>query len=203
MEQFVLVRHGETAWNSDNRIQGSVDIPLSDKGRMQAESLACYMDENGFTFDLTFCSDLKRSRNTAEILCERLKLAPPVADPLLREINCGRWESRAIEDLKSHEGDLYFKWLDDAAFRVPEGERILDVRARVEEFFRQRAGVLQEARRVLVVGHGILNRMVLAVLMGLDSQAARYFSQENTALNIFEWIGPRKYCTLWNGKPHL
>jgi len=82
MTEFLLVRHGETDWNAEGRLQGHTDRPLSDYGRKQARRLA---DElAGSDIDAIYASDLARARETAEIVGARLHL-PVVLEPDLRE----------------------------------------------------------------------------------------------------------------------
>ena len=89
MTELLLVRHGETDWNADGRLQGHTDRPLSDFGREQARRLA---DEiAGEQFDAVYASDLARARETAEIVAERLQLTV-VLDADLREKDWGNWE---------------------------------------------------------------------------------------------------------------
>jgi len=86
---LLLVRHGETDWNADGRLQGQTDRPLSDFGRRQARQLA---DElAGEELEAIYASDLSRARETAEIIGDRLGLAT-VLDPDLREKDWGTWE---------------------------------------------------------------------------------------------------------------
>jgi broad specificity phosphatase PhoE len=85
----LLIRHGETDWNADGRLQGQTDRPLSDFGRRQARQLA---DElHAEKFEAIYSSDLTRARETAEIVGERVGLAVAL-DPDLREKDWGSWE---------------------------------------------------------------------------------------------------------------
>jgi broad specificity phosphatase PhoE len=86
---LLLVRHGETDWNAEGRLQGHTDQPLNDYGRRQARALADRLAGNDIA--AIYTSDLSRARETAEILAERLAL-PVVTDPDLRERNWGNWE---------------------------------------------------------------------------------------------------------------
>jgi broad specificity phosphatase PhoE len=87
--ELLLVRHGETDWNAEGRLQGHTDRPLNEYGRRQAQRLA---DElAGEELEAIYSSDLARARETAEIVGERLGL-PVVLDPDLREKNWGTWE---------------------------------------------------------------------------------------------------------------
>jgi broad specificity phosphatase PhoE len=86
---LLLVRHGETDWNAEGRLQGQTDRPLSDFGRRQAEQLAAELE--GEELEAIYSSDLARASETAEIVGKRLGL-PVVLDPDLREKNWGTWE---------------------------------------------------------------------------------------------------------------
>jgi len=86
---LLLVRHGETDWNADGRLQGQTDRPLSDFGRNQARRLAGELESE--EIDAIYSSDLSRARETAEIVGERLGL-PVALDPDLREKDWGNWE---------------------------------------------------------------------------------------------------------------
>ena len=89
MSTLLLVRHGETDWNADGRLQGQTDRPLSDFGRRQARQLAEELADE--EFEAIYASDLSRARETAEIVGERVGV-PVVLDPELREKNWGTWE---------------------------------------------------------------------------------------------------------------
>ena len=89
MTTLLLVRHGETDWNAEGRLQGHTDRPLSEFGRRQAQGLAHELAAEDF--DAIYASDLARARETAEIVGEHLRL-PVILDPDLREKNWGTWE---------------------------------------------------------------------------------------------------------------
>ena len=89
MATLLLVRHGETDWNAEGRLQGHTDRPLNDYGRRQARTLAEQLAAE--QVDAIYASDLARARETAEIVGEQLHL-PVVLDPDLREKDWGNWE---------------------------------------------------------------------------------------------------------------
>jgi len=89
MTTLLLVRHGETDWNAEGKLQGHTDRPLNDFGRRQARALADRLA--GEEIEALYASDLVRARETAEILGAKLGL-PVVVDPDLREKNWGSWE---------------------------------------------------------------------------------------------------------------
>jgi broad specificity phosphatase PhoE len=147
--RLLLVRHGETDWNADGRLQGQTDRPLSDFGRRQARQLA--EELAGEPLDAIYSSDLARARETAEIVGERLGL-PIVLDPDLREKDWGTWEG-----LTAVERDrVEFAGESTEAHQ----ERILHALRRISERHPPDVGVL-------VVTHGGSMRRVQTATLGV------------------------------------
>jgi broad specificity phosphatase PhoE len=145
---LLLVRHGETDWNADGRLQGQTDRPLSDYGRRQARQLATELA--GEELDAIHASDLSRARETAEIVGAQLGLAV-VLDADLREKDWGTWEG-----LTAVERDR----VEFAGESTEEHrERVLGALGRIAE--------LHPAGRVLVVTHGGSIRRVQTAALGL------------------------------------
>jgi broad specificity phosphatase PhoE len=145
---LLLVRHGETDWNADGRLQGHTDRPLSDFGRRQARRLAEELAEE--KLDAIYASDLSRARETAEIVGQRLGLAV-VLDPDLREKDWGSWEG-----LSAVERDrVEFAGESTEAHK----DRVLGALKRIAE--RHPGG------RVLVVTHGGSMRRVQTAALGM------------------------------------
>ena len=149
MTTLLLVRHGETDWNADGRLQGHTDRPLSDHGRRQAQQLAEQLE--GEQIEAIYSSDLARARETAEIVGGRLGL-PVELDPDLREKDWGTWEGlTAVErDRTEFVGES-----TDA-----HQQRILAALRRISERHPGDA-------RVLVVTHGGSMRRVQVAAMGM------------------------------------
>jgi broad specificity phosphatase PhoE len=146
---LLLVRHGETDWNADGRLQGQTDRPLSEYGRGQARQLA--EDLEGEGLDAIYSSDLSRARETAEIVGERLGL-PVELEPDLREKDWGTWEG-----LTAVERDrIEFVGESTQAHQ----ERMLRALRRIAE---RHPG----EGRVLVVTHGGSMRRVQTAALGL------------------------------------
>ena len=154
MTTLLLVRHGETDWNADGRLQGHTDRPLSDYGRRQARELGDQLKEEGSrarSSRRSTPSDLARARETAEIVGGRLGL-PVVLDPDLREKDWGTWEG-----LTAVERDrVEFVGESTEAHQ----ERMLRALRRIAE---RHPG----DRRVLVVTHGGSMRRVQTAAMGM------------------------------------
>ena len=151
MTTLLLVRHGETDWNADGRLQGHTDRPLSDYGRRQARELAGQLEDEGEELEAIYSSDLARARETAEIVAGRLGL-PVVLDADLREKDWGTWEG-----LTAVERDRV-EFVGESA--EAHQERILRALRRIAE---RHPG----DRRVLVVTHGGSMRRVQTAAMGM------------------------------------
>jgi 2,3-bisphosphoglycerate-dependent phosphoglycerate mutase len=149
MTTLLLVRHGETDWNADGRLQGHTDRPLSDFGRRQAQQLATELE--GEELEAIYSSDLARARETAEIVGERLGL-PVALDRDLREKDWGNWEG-----LTAVERDrVEFVGESTEAHQ----QRMLRALQRISERH-PRDG------RILVVTHGGSMRRVQTAAMGM------------------------------------
>ena len=148
MTELLLVRHGETDWNAEGKLQGHTDRPLNDYGRRQAKALADRFA--GDSIDAVYASDLSRARETAEILGEKLGL-PVVVDPDLREKNWGNWEG-LTSDERLH---IEFEGETSEAHR----DRTLNAVQRIVE--RHPDG------RVVVVTHGGSLRRIQAAVSGV------------------------------------
>lgn len=154
MTLITLVRHGQTDWNFDRRIQGSTDIPLNDMGRAQAREAGRALHEEARGDTIVVASDLARARETAEIIARELGLEAPRLYPELRERAYGEAEGMMIDDVP-----LRFGSIDRNA--IPGAELSADLRARGVRALRvvardARAGIAPHATHVIAVSHGAL-----------------------------------------------
>lgn len=157
MKRLLLVRHGETVWNSERRLQGQEDIPLSARGIEQARSLAPVV--RAFAPATVVASDLKRAHQTAEALgYGACKL-----DERLREAHLGAWVGLRAADLLREEPASYLAWRE-GTLTPPEGESFEQLQVRTLAVLQD---VLREPGPVLVVTHGGVVRAALAQLLGL------------------------------------
>jgi broad specificity phosphatase PhoE len=163
---LILIRHGETDWNRDRRIQGSTDIPLNDTGRRQAKDAAAALrDRLDHTVTPTIVSsDLSRARETAAIIADDLGLAAPLAYPGLRERSYG--EAEGID------ADEFFRrWGDWHAAAVPGAEPrpqllVRGIAALVEAVRVHRLATAPSSASLLVVTHGAMIREILGHASG-------------------------------------
>lgn len=139
---LILIRHGETDWNTEGRFQGHSDTPLNREGVLQAHRLAKRLRHE--TVDLIYSSPLRRALKTAQIVAGRLKI-PVHTDWRLRELNLGRWEGLLAEEIDAAYPDIFQRWYTAPWTVTPPGGESLDqlterVHAAVDEIASRHRG---------------------------------------------------------------
>ncbi len=167
MISVALVRHGETAWNGERRLQGQKDIALSAVGREQARGLAAALE--AVAPDRVVVSGLRRTAETARAL----GLAPDAHDGRLDEASLGEWEGRYSADIRDESPEEYAAWRA-GRLTPPGGESFEQLTRRVTEgLFAAVADCTQAGGKALaIVTHGGPVRAMLADLVGLDPARA-------------------------------
>ena len=201
MAQIYIARHGETEWNAQGRIQGHTDIALTDRGRRQAAALARRLA--GVAFAAAYCSDLSRTRETAQILLGE-RAAPLYATPQLREYHKGVFEGLTVGEYAERYPDLYRASLvKDLDFAPPGGETIRQASARMAQFTAELLSSHAAEDAVLVVGHGGSLRAVIVALLSLPPEANWKFIMDNCALSVAHTYPDNAVLHLYNDTSHL
>jgi glucosyl-3-phosphoglycerate phosphatase len=166
--RLVLLRHGQTEWNLDGRMQGHMDTDLTEVGRSQAK---CAARELAVREPIAIVSsDLRRARQTAEILAaECASPVPLTADPRLRETGLGQWEGLTHADVDAGWPGARTRWRLDPTMTPPGGENKVAVARRARPVV---AELLERHpqwsdRPVVLVAHGGLIAALTASLLGL------------------------------------
>lgn len=160
--RIILARHGQTDWNVLLKYQGRTDIDLNDKGRAQAKILAKYLSEHESPIEAIYCSDLSRSRETAEIIGEILGIAPAL-DSRFREIHFGAWEGLTYPEVGEKYPQALNEWLiNPLGAKIPDGELIQAAANRSVEGVRDIAS--KHKGTVVIVSHGGLIKTLLSHL---------------------------------------
>jgi len=200
--RFLLVRHGESTYNAEGRIQGQQDAPLSARGWQQAERIGERL--RSYAFDACYASDLSRAADTARAIMRHHPDVPLAFTTLLREIKFGIFEGRIMPEIAEMYPEEYAQWIEDRHNFVPSGaEGWHDLYERAGHAFRW----LQDQGHggtVLVVAHGaILNSFLSQFLHLGHDEGSRRFHFDNTALAVVEDkpFGPR--LLLANDTSHL
>ncbi|MBL4901590.1 histidine phosphatase family protein [Desulfocapsa sp. AH-315-G09] len=160
-EQMVLalLRHGESIWNEEGRIQGQKDSPLSGKGRKQAHNWGKFLRNH--TIDLIIASDLGRVRETVAIIQQLCHSIPVEWQRDLREQSWGKWEGKTFQDLKGEQADELARQIRAGwDFRPPEGESRKEVLQRALAVMQN---ILQTypKKRILIISHeGVIKSLI-------------------------------------------
>jgi len=171
MPTLVLVRHGQSLWNLQNRFTGWVDVPLTATGEKEAARAGAAL--RGMRFDVAYTSALIRAQETLRILLETADLAPPIVrDAALNERDYGDLAGLDKAETAERYGDDQVRvWRRSFDVPPPGGESLKDTAERTLPFFdRAIMGDLRHGRDVLVVAHGNSNRSIVMRLDELDEQ---------------------------------
>lgn len=156
--RFTLVRHGQTQWNAEKRIQGRADSPLTDVGVRQARQWGRDLIGSGLTRIVS--SDLGRARGTAEFINESLNL-PHAADARLREQDWGAWTGMTLTDIRRNDGDRLAQ--AEAAgwgFQPPGGEDRRQLLKRCRAALAEAADAHPGAHFLVVAHEGVIKSLV-------------------------------------------
>jgi len=183
--RIILIRHGQTIWNKVERIRGQVNIPLDETGQAQAQATAARVLLEWRPVAV-YSSPLLRAVQTAQ----------PIADGLGQEVrtlvgfndmNFGQWQGLSPEEVTQRWPEQAQAWLKAPhTVTFPAGESLDGVRQR------SMATLMQLVERhpgqeVALVGHTVINRVVLCAVLGLDNSNYWRIGQDTCAINVFEW----------------
>lgn len=183
MKKIWLIRHGETDFNKENRIQGSsIDAPLNSLGKEQAKKMAIALTKmiQG-DFEL-FSSSMSRARQTAEFLCEVLDTYQ-TSTSNLEEMNYGDFEGKLFSDIEKDLNSLIQKW-DNAEINIaaPNGESPLEVKNRAVAYIMKKIESSAATNLIFVV-HGRVIRILLAWFLDHDLSFMQKYPHQNANIN--------------------
>ena len=192
MLQVYLVRHGETQWNAERRIQGQSDSPLTAKGELQAVQVGERVRSYGITH--VIASDLGRTQRTAEIIADACGCGVTL-DARLRELDMGILEQRHLDSLSAQEEEWRRLVVNGTPNgRIPEGESMQELSERMH------AGLaaclnLPAGSRPLLVSHGIALGCLVSTILGLPAHAERRLRLRNCSISRVDyqeslWLAP-------------
>ncbi len=195
--RIYVIRHGQTDWNVEHRIQGSQDIPLNAAGIRQAERLAEAMKEH--PVELVFSSPQKRALRTAQMVAD-VQGAVLVPLPQLVEISYGAWEGRTSEDILAADGALYESWWKHPAEVAPPGGETLrqvDGRcARAWELIREELQRQQITGDIAVVAHGGILAHFMVHLLKQSGESASDIVVANASITTVLYDPESGSCRL-------
>jgi len=198
--RICLVRHGETAWNAERRIQGQIDIALNATGLRQAAAAGHWLKTAGIV--ALYSSDLKRAWTTAQAIGEALSLLPS-AVPQMRERRYGVFEGLTYADARARYPDGYAAFEGrNATYDFENGESLRDMYARVTGKLQELAAA-HPGQNIAVVLHGGVLDIVNRFVRGNPLEAPRDFLIPNAGLNWIAAVDGRWSIETWGETAHL
>lgn len=198
--RLVAIRHGETAWNRDTRIQGQTDVPLSQHGHWQAEQTAQALLDEGI--DRVYTSDLMRASQTAHTLVQALSL-PLIADVGLRERHFGRFEGLTHDEIMTAHPEEGRRWRGRDPDYAPDGGESLAlfyarVLATTQALAAQHVG-----QTIALVAHGGVLDCLYRAATHIDLDAPRSWQIGNASINRLLWSDEGLSLLAWGDIRHL
>lgn len=198
--ELILVRHGETDWNKEGRIQGQIDVPLNRSGVAQAKATASALRDRAI--ETLYSSDLQRAAQTAALIAETTGCAITY-DAGLRERNYGEFEGQSIIDLPNAFPRVVAGPIADVlALPAPGGE------SRPEFYARGQAALIrlleaQSGGRVALVTHGGILDCAYRLATRISIDEPRRWPIKNASINEFVWDKSELRLVLWGDVSHL
>ncbi|MEY4563683.1 MAG: hypothetical protein RLZZ618_2960 [Pseudomonadota bacterium] len=203
MEQttrILAIRHGETAWNVDSRIQGQLDIPLNELGRWQAEQLERVVGGEGLA--AVYTSDLLRAFETAEAVGRGTGL-PLVTDVGLRERGFGEFEGHTFAEIEAKFPEQSARWRQrDPEYSPPGGESLRDFYARCVATA-TRLAAAHPGEAIALVAHGGVMDCLYRAATRVDLQAPRSWLLGNASINRLLYTPEGFTLVGWSDTHHL
>jgi len=199
MTEFILVRHGETAWNVAEVFRGRTDIELSDTGIRQAELLAEYL--SSIKIDAIYSSPMKRALQTAEAIAGYSKCRVNIT-PGLIDFNFGKWQGLSKQQVEDKYKELYAEWVSrPERVKMPDGESLDDVGERAMTVVDEVAGKYKGT--VILVSHRVVNKVIICALLGLDNSHFWNIKLDTCGITIFTYEKGRFILTRHNDTSYL
>jgi probable phosphoglycerate mutase len=198
--EFILLRHGETEWNTQGRLQGHLDSALSARGLQQADALAARLAS--ISFHALYCSDLGRALETARRIAARTGHSV-LQDVRLRERSLGLLEGLTRDEASQRHPEVFAKYAAEGAdFVVPGGEsasqRLRHALECLEEL-----GARHKGARIVVVTHGGVLSLLFRHCLGIPPATPRAFSVLNACWNRFDYHQGAFQLVTWGDVNHL
>ena len=185
MSILVLVRHGESQWNLENRFTGWVDVPLSEKGILEAKAAGEKIKKEHLHFDKAYTSDLQRAQHTLTLILEILGQTdiPVEKDQALNERHYGDLQGLNKAETAQKFGDEQVKiWRRSYDVAPPKGESLKDTAARTLPYFHSNVlGDLKKGLHVIVAAHG---NSLRSIVMDLEKLTKEQVLELNLATGV-------------------
>ena len=201
MTRFILVRHGQTEWNADERVRGQMDIALDSTGLAQAEATAQRLVAE-WKPAAVYCSPLRRAVQTAQAAAVKLGQEPQLV-PEFTDMSFGAWQGLRAHEIEEGWPELAHAWMRAPhTVTFPGGESLDGVRERAMPALRllieRHAG-----EEIVIVAHTVVNRVLLCAVIGIDNSNYWRIGQDTCAINVIDWQGGQFIIQSLNDTSHL
>jgi probable phosphoglycerate mutase len=201
---IILIRHGETAWNAERRLQGHLDIALNPEGRRQAGAVAAALA--GEHFDAVICSDLQRALHTAQAVAAPHRL-PVRTDPALRERCFGGFEGLLYAEIEQRFPEQFAAWqARDIDAAMPPGTRSAET---FRQFYQRSVAAIvgwaaaYPGKSIAIVAHGGVLECAYRAATDLPLETPRTFAVLNAGINRFTVEEGKLRLSSWGEVDHL
>lgn len=196
--QLILIRHGETFWNKEGRVQGTSDVELSAAGKKQVELLALSLKDH--PLEAIHASPLKRARQTAEIINEFHHLDIQIHWDLM-EMDQGDFEGFSFKELMACEKDFLQKWITNpASVKMPNGESLAQVQQRA---WRVMEEIISKSENALIVSHNFTIAAILCRVRNISLSEFRSTCVDTASKTIVQFRNGEAAIEALNDRSHL
>ena len=184
MTRIILVRHGQTEWNSTERFRGHADVPLDKIGLAQAEATGKYVARLCHPVAI-YAAPLSRTIKTAEAIARQFNL-PVESESGLIDVDCGQWQGLTPDEVRQRWPREFEQWLNlPGRFGFPGGESLEDARLRAMQTLNALLN-RHTGQDIVLVSHTALNRLILLSALGLGCDQFWNLRQDTCAVNVLE-----------------
>ncbi len=203
--RLVLVRHGETEWNRQRRVQGLSNLALNETGKKQAEALARALSKE--KVDAIYSSPLRRAQETARAISRFHRVDVEILDGL-KELDVGEVDGMTYEDMKVHHGEFFARWMTDfTSVRLPGGGFIPELRDQcctaIRDIVKNERQRDRDDRTVVVVTHFFPIMCIICDCMGLDLSHCRRLRVDLASISVLDFEADRTVLVSLNDTCHL
>lgn len=196
--KLILVRHGETIWNKQNRFQGKTDIPMSKIGLRQAKLLAKKLSNK--RIGMIYTSKLKRAIKTAEIIKKFHKNAKIIKERNLNEVSWGLWEGLTKSEVKKKYPEMSKEREKDRFnFKVPNGESQMELKIRIKKILKKIINQTKD-KNLLIVGHRNVNKIILGLLLNWNNKKMMSIDFHNASVTMLNVENNKPRMLLFNSR---
>lgn len=196
--KLILIRHGETHWNKEGRIQGLSDIDLNAVGLHQVQQLALSLKNN--PVHEIYTSPLTRARKTAQII-NQYHNVPLYTEPGLMEMDCGDFEGLSFKDLMACEKDFLGRWIaDPGPVNMPHGESLIELQDRAWKVIER---IVDKQETIIIVSHNFTIASILCRIKNISLSEFRTVCVDPASRTIIRFHNGSASIELFNDRDHL